>query len=119
MIAHVVLFTPRASLTPDERRALVGDLERACQAIPTIRRARIGRRRILGYAYDSAGPVHFDFVAVLEFESEADLRVYLQHPAHAALGRWFQQGAEIAIAEDFQLVDAGELAGLVADYTDG
>jgi Stress responsive A/B Barrel Domain len=119
VIAHVVLFTPRASLSPDERRALVGDLEQACQAIPSIRRASIGRRRVLGYGYDTVGPVHFEFVAVLEFESEADLNTYLRHPAHVALGRWFHQGAEIAISEDFEMVDVDGLRVLVRDYTEG
>jgi hypothetical protein len=116
MIAHVVLFTPRASLSPAERRTLVEDLERACQAIPAIRRARIGRRRALGHAYDTVGPARFEFVAVLEFDSEADLGSYLQHPAHVALGRWFYQGAEVALAADFEIVEPPGLQGLVADY---
>lgn len=116
MIAHVVLFTPRASLSPAERRTLVEDLERACQAIPTIRRARIGRRQRLGLAYDAVGPAQFEFIAVLEFDSEADLRGYLQHPAHVALGRWFHHGAEVALAADFATVDPDGLKPLVADY---
>jgi hypothetical protein len=118
VIAHVVLFTPRASLSLDERRSLVADLERACQAIPAIRRARVGRRRVLGYAYDNVGPAHFEFVVVLEFESESDLHTYLHHPAHVALGRWFHQGAEVALAEDFLIVEADGLRPLVADYTE-
>ena len=118
MIAHVVLFTPRDSLSIAERQALIGDLERACQAIPTIRRARIGRRRLLGTPYDTAGPVHFAFVVVLEFDSEADLCAYLHHPAHLALGRWFYEGADVAIAEDFEMVEAGGLRTLVKDYTE-
>jgi hypothetical protein len=117
VIAHVVLFTPKASLSPDQRRSLVSDLERACRDIPQIRRARIGRRRALGYAYDTAGPWHFEFVAVLEFESREELHAYLQHPSHAALGRWFHEGAELAIAHDFEMVEAGGLRTLVVDYT--
>ena len=116
MIAHVVLFTPRASLSLDDRRSLVADLERACQAIPAIRRARVGRRRVLGYAYDNVGPAHFEFVVVLEFESEADLHTYLHHPAHVALGRWFHDGADAAMAEDFAIVEPSDLRGLVADH---
>lgn len=106
MIAHVVSFTPRATLTPAERAALVTDLEQALQAIPEIRRARIGRRKVLGYAYDAVGPVHFEFVLWLEFDSEAALDRYLHHPAHIALGRWFHHGAEVALAQDFELADA-------------
>jgi hypothetical protein len=118
MIAHVVHFTPRPSLSIEDRRALVADLERACRDIPEIRRARIGRRRVLGAAYDRVGALHFEFVAVLEFESEADLRAYLEHPAHVALGRWFHQGAEAALAEDFEMVAPDGVRDLVADYTD-
>jgi hypothetical protein len=116
VIAHVVLFTPRASLSATERRTLVEDLERACQAIPAIRRARIGRRRRLGYAYDSVGPAQFEFAAILEFDSEADLRSYLHHPAHVALGGWFHQGAEVALATDFEVAEPDGLRRLVADY---
>lgn len=116
MIAHVVLFTPRASLSAEERRVLIADLERACQDIPSIRRARVGRRRILGYAYDTVGPAHFEFVLLLEFDSEADLDVYLRHPTHVALGRWFRDGAAAALAEDFAIVEPSGLHGLVADY---
>jgi hypothetical protein len=116
VIAHVVLFTPRASLSAEERQVLVGDLEQALQAIPEIHRARIGRRRVLGYAYDSVGPVHFEFVVLLEFSSEADLDAYLRHPAHVALGRWFHHGADVALAEDFAMAEPSGLRGLVADY---
>lgn len=119
MIAHVVSFTPRASLSVDERRNLVADLEQALQAIPAIRRARIGRRRVFGYAYDTAGPVHFEFVVILEFDSASDLDAYLHHPAHLALGRWFHHGAEVALAEDFDLAEVTGLRALVRDYTEG
>lgn len=115
MIAHVVLFTPRASLSPADRQGLVDDLERALQAIPEIRRARIGRRRLLGYAYDAVGPAQFEFVVLLEFDSEADLGSYLHHPAHVALGRWFHHGAEVALAADFEVVEPDGLRRLIAD----
>jgi Stress responsive A/B Barrel Domain len=117
VIAHVVLFTPRPSLTLDERRELVRDLTHALQGIPEIRRARIGQRRVLGYAYDTVGPVHFQFVVILEFDSEADLGAYLRHPAHVALGRWFHEGAEAALAQDFELVEGDGLAALTRAYT--
>jgi Stress responsive A/B Barrel Domain len=118
VIAHVVLFTPRASLSVEDRRNLVTDLEQALQAIPAIRRARIGRRRMFGYAYDTAGPVHFEFLVLLEFDSASDLDTYLQHPAHLALGRWFHHGAEVALAEDFELAEVTGLQALVRDYTE-
>ena len=51
MIAHVVLFRPKASLTDDERQALIGALAHALENIPLIARAHIGRRKILGRQY--------------------------------------------------------------------
>jgi len=113
VIAHVVLFTPRPDLADDDRVALVQALERACADIPGIQRARVGRRRVLGYDYDRMSPVSFEFAAVLEFDSEAALRDYLEHPAHGELGRLFRAVAQVAVAHDFEIVDPGT-AGAVA-----
>jgi hypothetical protein len=113
VIAHVVLFSPRPSLTDDERTGLLGALERALTGIPAIRRARIGRRRRFGHAYDSVGPVQFEFAAVLEFDTEADLRTYLAHPVHADLGARFHATAQVAVAHDFDMVDGADLRALV------
>lgn len=113
MIAHVVLFTPRADLDPAARQALVGAFERACVDIPQIRRVRIGRRRVLGFAYDTISPVHLEYAVILEFDTEADLRSYLLHPAHAELGQRFTSSAAVAVAHDFEAVQPGELRALV------
>ncbi len=113
MIAHVVLFTPRADLDAATRQALVGALERACVDIPQIRRVRIGRRRILGFGYDTISAVHFEYAAILEFDTEADLRAYLLHPAHAELGQRFTSSAAVAIAHDFEMVQPEGLRALV------
>ncbi|HQZ38581.1 MAG TPA: Dabb family protein [Vicinamibacterales bacterium] len=113
MIVHLVLFSPRPDLSDTERRALVAALERACSDIPRIRRARVGRRRVLGYEYDTLSPVAFEFSAMLEFDSESDLAAYLDHPAHAELGRLFCTSARAAIAHDFEVVDPAS-AGAVA-----
>ena len=113
MIAHVVLFAPRPDISDADRDAVVTALGRACCDIPQIRRARVGRRRVLGYEYDSLFPASFEFAAVLEFDSEADLRTYLHHPAHVELGRLFKHVAQVAVAHDFEVVDASE-AGAVA-----
>lgn len=113
MIAHVVLFTPRADLDAAARQALVCALERACLDIPQIRRVRVGRRRILGFAYDTISPAHFEYAAILEFDTEADLRAYLLHPAHAELGQRFTSSAAVAIAHDFEMVQPDGLRALV------
>jgi hypothetical protein len=116
MIAHVVLFTPRASLTVHEREELILALERACLDIPQIRRVRIGRRRRLGCANDTMAPVDFQFAAILEFDTEGDLRAYLDHPSHDALGQRFTTAAEVAIAHDFDIVEAAGIRTLATPH---
>ena len=113
MIAHVVLFTPLSSHGPADRRAVIDALEAACHDIPQIRRARVGRRRVLGYNYDDASPAHFEFALVLEFDSVEDLDAYLRHPSHTALGRLFHTATERAAAHDFEIVDAADTGAVV------
>lgn len=117
MIAHIVLFTPKASLEAEARADTIIALERACLDMPQIKRLRVGRRRRLGYAYDALAPVHFEYAVIMEFESEADLDAYLHHPAHLALGHHFNNSAEVALALDFAIGDASQIhaiAGLDA-----
>lgn len=113
MIAHVVLFRPRADLSGPEREAFVAAFERAVGAIASITRARVGRRRVMGRRYDATAP-EFPYAAILEFATEADLRAYLEHPAHEALGQQFYTASEAAMALDFELIDAAEARELLA-----
>ena len=112
MIAHVVLFQPRANLPATEREAFAASYEHALTSIPQVRRARVGARRTLGRLYDQQNRCDFSFVAIIEFDSEADLLTYLDHPAHHELGRRFYETAEAALVYDFELtegVNAGPL----------
>ncbi len=45
---------------------------------------------------------HFEYSAILEFDSEADLRAYLDHPAHVDLGSRLFTAAEAVLAYDFK-----------------
>jgi hypothetical protein len=105
MIAHVVLFQPRANLPATEREALAASFEHALTSIPQVRRARVGARRTLGRLYDQQNICDFSFVAIMEFDSEADLLTYLDHPAHNELGRGFYETAEAALVYDFELTE--------------
>lgn len=105
MTLHLVLFRPRAALSTDERTALIDALEHALTSIPLIKRARVGRRTTLGRLYDQMNAQDFPFVALLEFETEADLRAYLDHLAHDKLGEQFYLTSESALVYDFDLMD--------------
>lgn len=103
MISHVVLFRPKTSLSAVERRALIASLEHAVSGIATIKRATIGKRILLNRAgYETQMAEHYEYSAIIEFENEADLRAYLDHPAHVDLGRLLFTAAEAVLAYDFQ-----------------
>lgn len=103
MISHVVLFRPKATLSSDDRRALIAALERAVSGIATIRRTTIGKRVLLNRpGYETQMAEHYEYSAILEFESEADLRAYLDHPAHVDLGRLLFTAADAVLAYDFE-----------------
>lgn len=109
MIAHVVLFEPRRDLSSAGREAFVRSFERALTTIPQVRRARVGERKRQGRLYDQLNQQDFPYVAILEFDSEADLRTYLDHPAHDELGQRFYETAQAMLAYDFELSE-GEAA---------
>jgi hypothetical protein len=105
---HLALFRPAPGLGADQRRALLDTLRHAVAGIPQIQRARVGRRRRLGRAYDeAAGP--YEYLVMLEFASEDDLRAYLDHPAHTSLGEAFYTATDAALACDFELVGLEDL----------
>jgi hypothetical protein len=102
VISHFVLFRPKASLSAPERAALIDALRRAVDGIEQIRRATIGRRVLLNRpGYETQMAEHYDYSAILEFATEADLRAYLDHPAHVELGRLLFTAAEAVLAYDF------------------
>ena len=110
MITHVVLFRPRATLSADERQALVKALRAAVEGIPQIKRATIGKRILLNRpGYETQMAEHYEYSAILEFESEADLRAYLDHPSHTVLGRLLFTSAEAVLAYDFLSTSLAEL----------
>lgn len=113
MLAHVVLFRPKADLTDDQRQAFVTALEHALSNIPLIKTARVGRRITMGRQYDAMNAQPFPFAAILEFESEADLRAYLEHPAHEMLGAQFYITSEAALVFDYELLEGTNVRTLL------
>lgn len=111
MISHVVLFRPKASLSQEDRRALIDALRCAVSGIPSIKRTTIGKRILLDRSgYETQMAEHYEYSAILEFDNESDLRAYLEHPAHENLGRRLFQSAEAVLAYDFAHVDPAMLA---------
>lgn len=114
MIAHVVLFRPKPSLSDEERRGLIASLQKAVDGIPSIARASIGRRMLLNRpGYEALMSEDYEFAAVLEFKTESDLRAYLDHPAHAELGARLFTSAAAVLAYDFDCVAPDRLSALV------
>jgi len=105
VIAHIVLFKPRADLRAADRDALITSFERALRDIPFITRARVGRRVTHGRPYESLMRVDYQYAAVLEFEDLGALKAYLEHPAHAELATRFFSAFEEALMYDFALTE--------------
>ena len=106
MMLHVVLFTPRPDLADDQRARLQEALVGALSSIGTIARYRVGRRVLLGTAYDAMVRDDYAYCAIVEFEDRDGLHAYLAHPAHEAIGRLFYETSERAAAYDYDAVDA-------------
>lgn len=110
MISHVVLFRPRPTLTTEQRTSLIESLKAAVTGIPTIKRTLIGTRKLLNRpGYETQMAEHFEYLAMLEFECEADLRAYLDHPAHNNLGRLLFTAADAVLAYDFASTSLSDL----------
>lgn len=109
MIQHVVLFRPKPSIADEERASLIAALKAAVSGIPQIKKAVVGRRILLNRpGYEARMAEHFQYSAVLDFDSERDLREYLDHPAHDDLGRLLYASAEAVLAYDFAIVGPHE-----------
>ena len=110
MIYHIVLFRPHVSLTPDQRQSLVTALGRAVEGITQIKRATIGKRLLLNRpGYEMQMAEHYEYSAILEFESETDLRAYLDHPAHNELGKLLFTSGDAVLAYDFVSTSLADL----------
>jgi len=113
VVAHVVLLRVKASLSEAEREALLEAMRLAFTGIPEIRRVRIGRRILIGRGYEAQMAEHFEYSAIIEFDSEADLRAYLDHPQHQELGQRFFASADAALVYDYRFVDAEHVRQLI------
>ena len=88
-----------------EREALAASFEHAVKTIPSVRRARVGSRLLLGRGYESLMRADYPYIAILEFDNREGLLAYLDHPVHGGLGTRFFEVFEDALMYDFQLAD--------------
>lgn len=116
MIAHVVMFRPRPDLSREARDGLAAAFEATLGQIPSIRRARVGRRLILGRAYEALMRTDYPYIAILEFADRAALVAYLEHPAHAQLAARFFSTFEEALIHDFELAEPESGQRIGPDY---
>ena len=105
MIAHIVLFSPRPELTPEQRRSLAITIRDTFAAIQVISRASIGRAVDLDPGYERImGNKTYEFAAVLEFKSSDDLLTYLRDPRHGAIGKMFWELCERAVVIEVEML---------------
>jgi stress responsive alpha/beta barrel protein len=103
VIAHVVLFRPRADVSIEDRQALVASWATALAEIPSIRRARVGRRVRIDRPYEQLTRIDLPYAAILEFDDVAGLRAYLDHPAHADIANRFFAALAETLIYDFEM----------------
>jgi len=75
MIKHMVLFRFRPEVEPDKREALLREYVTFPQTHPQMRNFTLGRNI-------SRRDSTFEYAFTVEFETEADLRSYLDSPEH-------------------------------------
>jgi hypothetical protein len=106
MIAHIVLFSPKAGMADSELRSFAQSFQDACRQIPTIRRARIGPITELAASPElKMGHTAYSVAAWLEFDDEAGLEGYLKHPTHEVLGKLFWQYCGATLVADVKMAD--------------
>jgi len=101
MIAHVVLFRPRAGLGDADEDGFLAAIASARRQIPSIRRFFVGRRARLGHQYEQLMSEDFPWAAIVEFDDAEGLAAYLAHPAHEELGRLLWATSEKVFVFDY------------------
>jgi len=103
MLIHVLLFLPRPTLSAADRERVATALSAAIREIPTVRGARVGRRVTHGRPYEQLMTVDYEYAAILEFDTAADLTAYLAHSAHDDLGALFFEAFDVALMYDYEM----------------
>ena len=116
MVIHVVLFRPKAAVSPEERKALALAFETAVRTIPSVRRAQVGRRVRHGAGYEALPQPDLQYAALLEFDDQDGLEAYLRHPAHEEVGRRFFEVMEGGVVFDYDVRDGQAAGAALSDW---
>ena len=101
MIAHVVLFEPKATITEVDRETFLDAMKLAFKEIPSVTRSMVAKRQLIGAGYESKlGDNTYSYVSVVEFECLVGLKSYLEHPLHQKLGQLFWEYCERTLIVD-------------------
>ena len=112
MVSHIVLFRPKPDLDPEARDRLVAAFTAALRDIPHLLHARVGTRVQHGRPYEQMMGVNYEYAAILEFAEVDDLRAYLQHPVHDALGAAFFECLEDVLIYDYDMREGADALSL-------
>lgn len=101
MIAHIVLFEPKAGTTATDRDGFLEALKVAVDAIPTVNRSFVGLAVKVGAKYEAAmGGMTYSYASVIEFDDVDGLKTYLEHPLHERIGQLFWQHCDRTLITD-------------------
>jgi hypothetical protein len=103
MVFHIVLFRPKPAISETDRQAMLDALSAAARGIPSVKRFHIGKRITHGRPYEQLMKEDLPYAAVIEFDGEAGLKAYLEHPAHDALGAKFMELLEAGLIYDYEM----------------
>jgi hypothetical protein len=106
VIAHVVLFEPKGSVSAAARKEFLDGIRSATRNIPAIVQARIGSTISLGVMPEKhLGHQTYTYAAIFEFATREDLAAYFVHPAHDELRSIFWDLCQSTLMADVELFD--------------
>ena len=106
MIAHIVLFTPKGSLTDAQTLSFAQSVHATLASVPSIQRCLVGKRVDVDPGFARVfGDATYEYAAVIEFAGRDGLIQYLQHPQHHELGRLFWESCQSTVVSEVEFVD--------------
>jgi hypothetical protein len=101
VIAHIVLFEPKAGTTAGDRDGFLDALKAAVESIPSVNRSFVGLAVKVGARYETLiGGMTYSYASVIEFDDVAGLKSYLDHPLHERIGQLFWQHCDRTLITD-------------------